>query len=324
MNIQSKIDIKSAAQALVAGNLVVFPTETVYGLGADALNVNSVARIYSIKRRPITHPIIVHLANLSNIDFWVSELPDYFSLLVSKFVPGPITFILKKRSSLDIGYLTGNQNKIGLRIPSHEIAQKLLHEFQTLNGLGIAAPSANRFGEISNTNVKRIKKEFATDFRSGDVILDGGQSIIGIESTILDCTEATPKILRPGFITQKEIEDCLKIQISTKQNLNKQKIQTRASGMFLKHYAPRAKVTWSGIPKPGDGYVGLSNYPVPKGVIVLSLPKNSEEFAQVLYESFHLADEIGLENIFISIPDEGKLIEAIRDRVERASGFFSL
>ena len=319
MVINNKTQIKSAARALIDGNLVAFPTETVYGLGADALNKTSVNRLFELKRRPKNHPVIVHLGSFANIEFWVKDLPDYFGNLASNFVPGPITFIFKKRSDLDVGYLTGNQNKIGLRVPSNKIAQLLLYEFNLLNGRGIAAPSANRFGQVSNTNSNRIKTEFALDFRSGDLVLDGGSSAIGIESTILDCTQDIPTILRPGLISKKEIEVCLKMQIRTSDNQSQREIKTRFSGMFSRHYAPRAKVKWTGVPKPGDGYMGLSDNPVPKGVVILSLPKNSEQFAKKLYETFHLADELGLKSIFVSLPESGKLVEAIRDRVVRAS-----
>ena len=324
MDFNSEFKIKRAAKALISGNLVAFPTETVYGLGADALNKTSVLRLYELKKRPKDHPIIVHLANLSNIEFWVSDIPSFFNALTSKFVPGPITFILKKRSSLDVSYLTGNQNKIGLRIPSHAIAQLLLREFELLNGKGIAAPSANPFGSVSNTNANRVRIDFEADFRTGDLILDGGSSDIGIESTILDCSGDIPTILRPGYISKKEIENCLKMQIGTVEDYRRPTSQTRASGMLSKHYAPKAKVVFFGNPNAGDGYIGLKSNPVPKGVVILSLPKDSEEFAENLYESFHLADELGLKRIFVAIPETGKLVDAIKDRVTRAAGGISL
>ena len=324
MVISSDFQIKQAARALIAGNLVAFPTETVYGLGADAMNKDAVSRLYRIKKRPVSHPIIVHLYDLTNLEYWVKEVPDYFSKLYSKFAPGPITFILRKRKSLDVGYLTGNQNKVGIRIPSNKIAQVLLHEFQLLNGKGIAAPSANKFGEVTNTSAKRIIFSFANELQSGDIILDGGISEIGIESTILDCTAEIPTILRPGFISKKEIESCLEIQINVVTNHKKAKIDSKYSGMFSKHYSPKARVFYKGNPKPGSGYIGLSSSDIPKGVIVLSLPENLTEFARILYESFHQADELGLKSIFVSIPDVGELAEAIKDRVLKAAGVVSI
>ena len=196
--------INSAAQTLMNGNLVAFPTETVYGLGADALNSSAVARIYEVKGRPHDHPLIVHVPNLNATQNWFSEIPDYAIQLAREFWPGPMTLILN-RSSIAKDFITGGQDTVGIRVPNHPIALALLEAFSKLGGKGIAAPSANRFGQVSPTSAHAVLQEVGQFLEAPDIILDGGDSEVGIESTIIDCTRERPRILRPGAITEKMI-----------------------------------------------------------------------------------------------------------------------
>ena len=224
--------ISNAAAALRSGALVAFPTETVYGLGADATNESAVAHIYSVKGRPADHPVIVHIGQLSQLDQWAIDIPDYAIALARDFWPGPMTLILK-RSAMAKDFITGGQESVGIRIPANPIALALLHEF---NG-GIAAPSANRFGAISPTTAQAVKDEIGEYLNpERDLILDGGPSLVGVESTIIECIEEFPRVLRPGAITVEMIEKSTGLKVATSKS------QTRASGLLDTHYAPKAKV----------------------------------------------------------------------------------
>lgn len=297
---------------------MAFPTETVYGLGADALNISAVTRLYRVKERPLNHPLIVHISNFDNLDFWIDKRTELVNKLLVNFTPGPLTIIFKKNSNLKIGYLTGNQDKVAIRIPRHPMSQILLAEFENQGGRGVVAPSANKFGKVSNTEPKGIFEDFQSELLPGDVVLDGGSCEIGIESTILDCSSTIPKLLRFGAISQDDIQNTIGEPIEVVQ---KQTPETmiRFSGMFSKHYSPKAKVVINGKPQSGDGYIGLVSEPVPAEVVILFQPKDSIEFAQILYSSFRRADQLALKRVFVSVPESGKLAEAIKDRVLRAS-----
>ena len=240
-----------AAHALRSGSLVAFPTETVYGLGADASDAKAVERIYQVKGRPKDHPLIVHVANMQAIEDWVEDVPDFAISLARAFWPGPMTLILK-RSALAENFITGGQETVGLRVPNHPIALALLHEFQKLGGKGIAAPSANRFGHVSPTSADAVISELAKYLTSVDLILDGGLSLVGVESTIIDCTSELPKILRPGAITEEMIMD------TTNLSVEKPGGNIRVSGSLEKHYSPRAKVILDIEPKAGDGFIAVT------------------------------------------------------------------
>ena len=196
--------LKAAAASLVAGNLVAFPTETVYGLGADATNEKAVARIYEVKGRPADHPLIVHISSINNLEKWAKDVPEYAIKLARNFWPGPMTLILP-RTELAKDFITGGQNNVGVRVPSHTVAVALLKEFESQGGLGIAAPSANRYSKVSSTSAEAVKIELGNFMKSKDKIIDGGPSLIGVESTIIDCTKNVPVILRPGAITKNMI-----------------------------------------------------------------------------------------------------------------------
>jgi len=308
--------IQDAAASLIAGNLVAFPTETVYGLGADACNKEAVARIYEVKGRPTDHPLIVHILSIEHLDKWASDIPEYAIKLARAFWPGPMTLVLP-RTNLAKDFITGGQNNVGIRVPAHTVALALLKEFEAQGGLGVAAPSANRFGKVSPTSADDVKEELSDYLKLDDLILDGGPSLVGVESTIINCTNATPMILRPGAITAAMINDLLGIQIEvfTKNNSD----QIRAPGLLESHYSPKAKVYLSGTPAAGDGFIALSNFPTPFGVIRLISPVTNEEYARTLYQGLRLADIKQLNKVFVVLPTGNDIAVAICDRIEKAS-----
>jgi L-threonylcarbamoyladenylate synthase len=311
------VEVKKAAKALKDGHLVAFPTETVYGLGADANNSKAVARIYEVKERPTDHPLIVHISSINQISKWAIDIPDYAITLARKFWPGPMTLILS-RSDLAQDYITGGQDTVGVRIPSHPVALALLSEFENLGGRGVAAPSANRFGAVSPTSAEAVNEELSRVFGSKDLLLGGGICKIGIESTIVDCTSILPRVLRPGFVTNEMIQEVtsLKIDHSRKKNM------VRASGLMKSHYSPRAKIEIGSEPLPGDGFIALETYPTPEGVIRLAAPKTIEQYANTLYKAFRTADQNGILRIKIAMPAGNGLAAAIRDRIKKAAHKF--
>ena len=304
--------ITRAAQQLKAGSLVALPTETVYGLGADATNAAAVARIYEVKGRPADHPLIVHLSEMADISEWADEIPEYAIALARKYWPGPMTLIFT-RSSLAQNFITGGQDSVGLRVPDHVVALALLTEFKKLGGKGIAAPSANRFGHVSPTSAEAVSAELADYLVDGDLILDGGPSQVGVESTIIDCTGSAPRILRPGAITEAMITQ------TTGLHLTESETDIRVSGSLENHYSPSATVALDCEPEPGDGFIALASVPTPDGVVRLAAPANNEEFARVLYAALRSADERSLTRVVVHQPSGDDISVAIRDRLLRAS-----
>lgn len=304
--------ITRAAQQLKAGSLVALPTETVYGLGADATNAAAVARIYEAKGRPANHPLIVHVSEMSDISEWADEIPEYAIALARKYWPGPMTLIFT-RSSLAQNFITGGQGSVGLRVPDHVVALSLLAEFKKFGGKGIAAPSANRFGHVSPTSAEAVSAELADYLVEGDLILDGGPSQVGVESTIIDCTGSAPRILRPGAITAEMIEQV------TGLNIVESETDIRVSGSLENHYSPAATVTLDCEPELGDGFIALASVPTPDGVVRLASPANNEEFARVLYAALRSADERSLSCVVVHQPAGDDISVAIRDRLLRAS-----
>ena len=197
--------LRQSAEKLIQGNLVAFPTETVYGIGADAMNKDAVARMYQAKNRPASHPVIVHIAELNDVDYWAKDVPEYAINLMRDFWPGPMTLLLRRRDAAG-DFLTGAQEIVGLRIPANSLALGLLNEFKALGGKGIAAPSANRYGAVSPTTAEAVSQELSEYLLQDDQILDGGPCLVGVESTIIDCSGQNPKILRPGAISAEMIE----------------------------------------------------------------------------------------------------------------------
>ena len=309
--------IKDAAATLIKGDLVAFPTETVYGLGADATNKDAIERIYKVKGRPIGHPLIVHISSIANLDKWVRDIPEYAVNLARAFWPGPMTLILP-RTDLAKDFITGRQDNVGIRIPSHTVALALLNEFENQGGLGIAAPSANRFGAVSPTTASAVEIELADFLSENDQILEGGPCLVGVESTIIDCTQDQPSVLRPGAITREMIEDTLNITIDL--NFSSSEVrQIKVAGLLESHYTPKAKVFLTGSPTLGDGFIALNSFTTPSGAIRVASPKTNEEYAQVLYEAFRLADIKGLTRVFVIPPTGGGIAVAINDRLSKSA-----
>ena len=305
--------IKSAALALKNGHLVSFPTETVYGLGADAINAQAIARIYEVKGRPENHPLIVHIASLDAIEQWAREIPEYAITLARDFWPGPMTLVLK-RSELASDFITGSQDTVGLRVPAHPVALALIKEFNAIGGKGIAAPSANRFGAVSPTSALAVEEELSEYLQQNDLILDGGSCLIGLESTIVDCTGPAPMILRLGAITPLMIEESTG-SIALEANPS----AIRVSGSLDSHYSPRAKVILDVVAIAGDGLIAPDQIPTPKGVIRLAAPSSIEEYARVLYAALRSADQKGLDAVVVLQPGGDGLAAAIRDRLQRSA-----
>ena len=306
--------ISKAAQSLKDGHLVAFPTETVYGLGADATNEKAVSRIYSVKGRPVGHPLIVHISSINKLDKWAKDIPEYAIKLAREFWPGPMTLILP-RTDLAKDFITGEQNNVGLRVPAQPAALALLRKFEDLGGQGVAAPSANRFGAVSPTTAEAVGQELGNYLDSKDLVLDGGQCFVGIESTIIDCTGIVPKVLRPGAVTAEMVEQSLDKKGENIEN----KTQIMAPGLLDSHYAPKAKISLDSIAEPGDGFLALSKIQTPAGVIRLASPNSLEQYARELYTSFRLADEMKLKRINVVVPEGSGLAIAIRDRINKAS-----
>ncbi|ASY24467.1 L-threonylcarbamoyladenylate synthase [Candidatus Nanopelagicus abundans] len=310
--------LKDAAASLIAGNLVAFPTETVYGLGADASNQQAVARIYEVKGRPTDHPLIVHISSINKLDKWAKDIPEYAVKLARNFWPGPMTLILP-RTDLAKDFITGSQDNVGIRVPSHTVALALLQEFESQGGIGVAAPSANRFGKVSPTCADDVKAELYDYLNSKDLILDGGLSFIGVESTIINCINTMPSILRPGAITATMINNLLGIQIEVFAKNDSDQI--RVPGLLESHYSPKARVFLSGTPAIGDGFIALSKFPTPPGVIRLTSPATNEEYARTLYQGLRLADSKKLSKVFVIEPAGNDIAVAVCDRLQKAAEF---
>jgi L-threonylcarbamoyladenylate synthase len=305
-----------AAAHLKAGDLVAFPTETVYGLGADASNSEAVARIYSVKGRPNDHPLIVHIASMERMGDWASDVPEYAIKLARDFWPGPMTLVLK-RSELAKDFVTGGQDTVGVRVPDHVVALALLEAFEMVGGKGVAAPSANRFGHVSPTSAAAVVEELGDYLSKGDVVLDGGACDVGVESTIIDCTDLVPRILRPGAVTAEMISESTDLEIG--DGFDGERVsKIRVSGTMESHYAPVAIVVLDQSPFAGQGFIAMADSLTPTGVIRLSAPKTNEEFARTLYASLRAADELKLEVVVIEQPVGDGIAVAIRDRLKRA------
>jgi L-threonylcarbamoyladenylate synthase len=314
INNPTQDEIKKAAQALKDGHLVAFPTETVYGLGADANNEKAVSRVYSVKARPTDHPLIVHISSINQLGKWARDIPDYAIKLAEEFWPGPMTLILK-RSEITKDFITGGQENVGVRVPSHPVALALLSEFEKLGGLGVAAPSANRFGKVSPTSSTDVQEDLGKYLEDTDQILDGGRSLVGIESTIINCLSESPVVLRPGSISTGQIDELIKAEKCLESKL----ASVNAPGLLFAHYSPRAKVFTEGVPNAGDGFLALSEVPTPNGAIRLASPETIDQFAKVLYQSLRLGDKNGVKRIFVSIPHGDGVALAIRDRIQKAA-----
>ena len=306
----------SAARVLADGGLVAFPTETVYGLGADATNAKAVAKIYAAKGRPADHPLIVHVASLAGLGDWADDVRPYAIALARDFWPGPMTLIVK-RSALAGDFITGGQDTVGVRVPNHPVALGLLQAFIKSGGKGVAAPSANRFGNVSPTTAQAVVAELSEYLADTDQILDGGACDVGVESTIIDCTGDVPRILRPGAVTAQMIQESTGLTVVDIVVAEREEI--RVSGSLESHYAPDATVVLDQLPIAGQGFIALADSATPAGVIRLAAPQTHQEFARVLYAALRAADDQAIAVVVVHQPAGDGIAIAIRDRLMRAA-----
>ena len=314
----SEQDIGKAAEILRAGGLVAFPTETVYGLGADASNPSAVKKIFAAKGRPADHPVIVHIADMSELKHWAAEVPRAAWLLAEKFWPGPLTMVLKRSPHVN-DLISGGQNTIGLRVPGHPVAQQLLKAF----GGGIAAPSANKFGRLSPTTAEHVREELGN---AVDIVLDGGPCEVGIESTIVDLTREPPAILRPGRVNAQHIADALLVPLGEPAV-----DRPRVPGSLASHYAPRAPLKIV-HPDEIESYVRRQVVPPPVAVLARRgrprdskvalwqvAPETPEDYARLLYATLRRLDAAGCRLIVVEALPQLPEWTAVRDRLDRAA-----
>lgn len=333
----NQTQINQAVDCLKKGGLLVMPTETVYGLAADATNEAAIQRIFATKGRPADHPLIVHIADINQLSHWARDIPDYAMTLAKHFWPGPMTLILKKQAHV-LETITGGQDTVGIRIPNHPVARQLLQKF----GGGLAAPSANSFGYISPTSTEHVRKDLGDKV---DMILDGGHCGIGIESTIIDCSGDAPRILRPGMISEEEILELLGLGPSLRWDDTVAKAP-RVSGALPSHYAPRTKTK---LLTEEEINLSLEN----KNIVILSrrkpqcrqikiydsriphrapqpnadvihwivMPSDPHGYAHRLYEQLHFADSLQCQEILIEQVPTTTEWSGITDRITKASHY---
>jgi L-threonylcarbamoyladenylate synthase len=317
--------VQAAAARLAAGELVAFATETVYGLGARADDDAAVARIFAAKGRPADHPLIVHLASAAQAELFAATLSDSARRLMAAFWPGPLTMIVPRRVGV-AGAAAGGQNSIGLRVPSHPVAQAFLLAAAARGVMGVAAPSANRFGRVSPTQAKHVVQEFGPELW----VLDGGACKVGIESTIVDCTRDRPALLRPGQLTAAKIEAALAQPLAAPDAQS-----PRASGTLAAHYAPAATVTLldevalrhrlrSWLPRAGEVVGVYSRMVPPAGDTSMPwrhrlMPNDADAVAHELFAVMREWDEAGVTALWIEQPPPGPQWDGVRDRLQRAA-----
>lgn len=321
--------VAAAAQALRAGQLVGLPTETVYGLGADAGNDAAVAQIFAAKGRPTDHPLIVHVADAAGVEPFARDVPDFARQLIQAFWPGPLTLILPRRPDVAAA-AAGGQDSIGLRCPSHPLAHALLLAARALGVQGVAAPSANKFGRVSPTTAAHVQSEFGDSL----LILDGGACTVGIESTIIDCTRGAPVLLRPGQITREQVQAACGLRLLSKEELEAP--APRASGTLEAHYAPHAKVRLmegkalqTALDVLGQEFDGgqatiavyaRSILRVPSAkVLYRRMPDDAAAAAQQLFAVLRDFDAQGVKLIWVEAPPPTSDWEGVRDRLQRAA-----
>ena len=314
----------AAAEALAAGWLAALPTETVYGLGALAEDPRAIARIYAVKGRPADHPLIVHLGSVAALRAWASTIPGYATELARAYWPGPMTLVLP-RTDRARDFVTGGQGCVALRVPAHPVLAEVLDLLADLvadQAVGVAAPSANRFGRVSPTTAEHVRAELAEGLGEGDVILDAGPCTVGIESTIVDCTDRAPRLLRPGAISAAQVEQVTGLPCANRSPI-------RASGTLASHYAPTAQVRVVDEAdlqpaididgRAGIGLLALESVPTPLGIVRLGAPPTAQAYAAGLYRALREADELGLDQVLVVLPPTEGIGLAIRDRVVRAA-----
>ena len=320
-------DPERAARALREGHLAVIPTETVYGLGARAVDPHAIARVYAVKGRPADHPLIVHVPGVDALGVWAQDVPDYARRLAGAFWPGPLTLVLPRGERAGL-HVTGGQQTVGIRVPDHPVTLAVLRLLDD----GVAAPSANRFGRVSPTRVDHVLDELGDRLVAGsDVVLDGGACRVGVESTIVDCTGAAPRILRPGGVSVSDVADVGDVDVDESPS------PVRAPGTLASHYAPRAQVRLvdagqvaaltddlagpgSGtVDAPAVGLLALADVPTPDGVVRLAAPADVAHMASQLYAALREADALRLATVLAVPPAGSGLADAVRDRLERAA-----
>jgi L-threonylcarbamoyladenylate synthase len=328
--VNSSEQIIAAARALEQGTLVGFPTETVYGLGADAENVDAVANIYKAKGRPSNHPVIVHIAPEADIAYWVKDVPAAAQALINAFWPGPLTLILKRANQIPDA-VSGGQDSIGIRCPSHPVAQALLRAFKNGKG-GIAAPSANKFGHVSPTTAAHVLEEFPAEVANGMIaaVLDGGQSEVGIESTIVDMSRLAthgPVLLRPGHITLAQLEQVLGVPVGMPDQA-----APRASGTLEAHYAPSTPVALVAVGALDETITQLLT--AGKRVAVMAYEAHREtsglqawrqlnndpvSYAHDLYADLRELDHVNADIILVEALPNTREWQGVSDRLRRAA-----
>lgn len=307
----SAAEIAPALAALRRGECIGLPTETVYGLAADAENPAAIARVYALKGRPAEHPLIIHIASTGQLDDYARDIPTYARALAARFWPGPLTLVLP-RGARALPMVTGGQHSVALRMPSHPLARAVLTAF----GRGLVAPSANRFGHVSPTRADHVRAEFGDAL---PVVLDGGPCDIGIESVIVDCTGAQPRILRPGMISAAAIDEVVE-DLARHADAG----SPRAPGMLERHYAPRTPVRLlprealaDGLPRGSAQVLALDH--LPPGTQGLVLPANPAGYARGLYAALRQLDDLDADQLRIETPPDEPAWLAIHDRLRRAA-----
>lgn len=309
--------LELAAAALKRGELVAMPTETVYGLAADARNALAIARVFALKGRPANHPVIVHVGNVGEVAEWAREVPDAASVLAAAFWPGPLTMILPRAPGV-LDAVTGGQDSVGIRMPRHPVALALLARF----GGALVAPSANRFGHVSPTTAEHVRAEF--EQAALPIILDGGACELGIESTIVDLRSNAVRVLRPGSIAVQQIADLLHCEVA----LGPAQQTLRVSGALLSHYAPRTHAElheraalverYAQLRKEQISCVLMMRGPLPPASVGIALPQESEPYAQQMYAALRSCDSAGVQCILIEAPPDEPRWHAVLDRLRKA------
>lgn len=311
--------IQAAVEALRAGELVAFPTETVYGLGADAGNPQAVRKIFELKGRPATHPVIVHVDDPKRLERWVRTMPDVALALAAKFWPGPLTLVVKRAPAVS-DVITGGQDTVAVRVPSHPIARQLLSAF----GGGVAAPSANRFGHVSPTRADHVREEFG---HAVPIVLDGGECKVGLESTIVACVGDTPRLLRPGSITLSQLR-----QVAPGIEVGADPSAPRAPGTTPRHYSPATPVCLVPSRRLVDTMREYTDAKERVAVLSLKPPATAnrymtwinagvraDRYAHTLYSHLRTLDKVGAKVLLIEEVPAGEQWDAIRDRLKRAA-----
>lgn len=318
---------RDAANALVGGHLAALPTETVYGLGARADMASAIARVYAVKGRPADHPLIVHVAGIEALDAWGQGVPAYARELAEVTWPGPLTLVVS-RTSAACDFITGGQDSVAVRVSAHPLMAAVLNHLIELTGdrnIGIAAPSANRFGRVSPTSAGHVVEELGSLMTDDDVVLDGGECAVGLESTIIDCTGDGPKLLRPGAITAADVTRITGLACPSGSTV-------RASGTLASHYSPAAfvrllhadQLTAHAKAQPADGMpssglLAIASVATPPGIVRLAAPTTTDDYARILYGALREADALGLALVLAVPPDPAGVGAAVIDRLTRAA-----